>query len=227
MGQLERRPRKNCGAAELARMDVKKSQGWKPRIANHKEVEDRIDVLAKMLHNSFITSTTKDDNPWGFNSTNWPLGPADNDDSATGFLLQLFRWGAQFFLVEEKHKLVGMAITLVLSDKVTQHPRYQFSDLGILPGDLDFVVYCVDPAFRGRGISTALIEASIGHTLQMKPQPRMFFVRTHANHRERVIGNFEGYGLTQLGAYSLKQFGEETPRVILGTLVTNLLLPND
>ncbi len=227
MGQIETGEHKNFSTPRQTKRNEAKSRVWKPRIAEQKEVRDRIDLLAKMLHYSFITSTTDHDNPWGFNETNWPLGPAENDDSATGFLLQLYRWGAEFFLVEDGGRILGMAITLVLSDAVTKHPRYQFSDLGILPGDLDFVVYCVDPKHRSLGISTALIEASMRHTRRMTPQPRTFFVRTHANHRERVIGNFEGYGLKQLGAYSLKQFGEETPRVILGTSVKDLVLPND
>ena len=185
-------------------------------LAETSKVLARLDEIAAWFHNCFTVSVTDNDNPWGFTKANWKVGPVEDRDSATFFLYQLAQWGAHFHEVRRGHDIAGLAVTVMLRPEILADPRYQLEQWKAATGDLYFAVYCVDPRHRGAKLASKLIDHTVVHGRTIDPAPKSFFVRTHAGHEDRVIHSFIERKVHIVGRYDVQQFGNTTPRVVMG-----------
>lgn len=190
--------------------------GYKFGIVPNNQILAQLDALAPWFHRCFTTSVNHNDNPWGFTPENWRVGPVDDRDSASFFLWQLAQWGAYFHLVTKEEDYAALAITVRLNEVVLADPRYQLAQWGAAADDLYFAVYCVCPLHRGEKLASKLIDHTVVHGRTIDPAPKSFFVRTHAGHEDRVIHSFNERNVHIVGRYDVQQFGNTTPRVVMG-----------
>lgn len=147
--------------------------------------------------------------PWNLR---WYFGTVEDPKSALGFHTWVANNDSTYVAAFAESRLAGFAVGLALNPIVID--TLELGQFGAVPGDYYFLVACVLPEFRRKGLYRLLVERRM--ELAQELCCPTLWVRTHVENHTVTRHYCEDYGFQEVTRYETIDYGEVVvPRVVL------------